>query len=145
MEEKFGRATQSQHQMLGFRNVVDYCGFQDLGYLGPDFTWSNMQEGDARICLRLDRALATTGWITNFGVTKVHHLTNSTSDHCALLLANPSKIHQPRGKHFHFEAMWTKREDCKLVIEVCWGMGSSLDTPKGMAQNLKACTAKLAA
>ena len=144
MDEKFRRATQSQHQMSGFRNVVDYCGFQDLGYLRNDFTWSNMQEGDARICLRLDRALSTTDWITNFWVTKVHHLIDSTSDHCALLLANPLKIHQPQGKWFHFEAMWTKREDYKSVIEACWRMGSSLDTPKGMAQNLKVCTAELA-
>ena len=52
-----------------------------------------MQEGEARICLRLDRALATTDWITNFEVTKVHHLTNSTSDHYVLLLTDPSKVH----------------------------------------------------
>lgn len=104
-----------------------------------------MQEGDARICLRLDRALATTDWIKNFGETKVHHLTNSTLDHCDLLLADPSKTLQPQGKRFHFEAIWTNREDCKSVIEAYWGMGSNLDTLEGMAQNLKICAAELAA
>ena len=38
MEEKFGGVTRSQQQMSSFRNVVDYCGFQDLGYHGLDFT-----------------------------------------------------------------------------------------------------------
>ena len=89
--------------------------------------------------------MATTDWITNFGTTKVHHLTDSTSDHCALLLTDPSKIHQPQGKRFHFEAIWAKREDCKSVIESCWGIGSSLDTPEGMAQNITACVAEPAA
>ena len=59
MDEKAGGSIRSQQQMDGFRNVVDFCGFSDLGYCGTDFTWSNMQEGEHNIQLRLDRALAT--------------------------------------------------------------------------------------
>lgn len=72
--------------MDGFRSVVDFCGFSDLGYCGPDFTWCNMQEGENIIQLRLDRALATPEWIEKFDGMRVYHLVDSTSDHCALLL-----------------------------------------------------------
>ena len=57
--------------MDGFRSVVDFCGFSDLGYCGPDFTWCNMQEGENRLQLRLDRALATPEWIEKFDGMKV--------------------------------------------------------------------------
>ena len=49
----------TQRQIDGFREVVNACGFKDLGYSGPDFTWCNMQEGENCVYLRLDRALAT--------------------------------------------------------------------------------------
>ena len=74
--------------MDGFREVVNACGFKDLGYCGLDFTWCNMQEGDNRIYLRLDRAFATNDWINYFNGTRVLHLVESTSDHCALLIAD---------------------------------------------------------
>ena len=74
--------------MDGFREVANARGFKDLGYCGSDFTWCNMQEGDNRIYLRLDRAFATNDWINYFNGTRVLHLVESTSDHCALLIAD---------------------------------------------------------
>ena len=70
--------------MDGFRRVVDYCAFQDLGYCGSDFTWCNMQDGENRIYLRLDRALANLEWIDKFGGMKpIIWLTqHSTTAHC---------------------------------------------------------------
>ena len=104
MNEKFGGANRSQHQMDGFRRIVNYCDFHDLGYCGPDYTWSNMQDGENRICLRLDRALATLEWSARFGGMKVYHLMDSTSDHCALLVTNSRTRHRPKVRCFHFEA-----------------------------------------
>ena len=65
--EKSGGAIQSQQQMDGFRKVVDYCAFQELGYYGSNFTWCNMQGGDNKIYLRLDRAFANLEWFEKFG------------------------------------------------------------------------------
>ena len=45
-----------------------------------------MQDGENRIQLRLDRALATHEWRVKFTEMRVYHLVDSTSDHCALLL-----------------------------------------------------------
>ena len=93
MNEKFGGANHPQQQMDGFREIVNYCGFHDFGYCGLDYTWSNMQEGENRICLRLDRALATPEWLARFERMKVYHLVDSTLDHYALLVTNPRARH----------------------------------------------------
>ena len=66
MHEKAGGLVRPQQQMDGFRNIVNFCDFSDLGYCGNDFTWCNMQDDENRIQLRLDRALATHEWIVKF-------------------------------------------------------------------------------
>lgn len=104
-----------------FREVVNACGFKDLGYMeysGPDFTWCNMQEGENRIYLRLDRALATNDWISYFNGTRVHHLVDSTSDHCALLIADSIAVQPSRKHRFHFEEMWTKKRSVRKLSEM---------------------------
>ena len=104
-----------------FREVVNTCGFKDLGYCGPDFTWCNMQEGINRTYLRLDRALATNDWISYFSGTRVLHLVDSTFDHCALLIADSIAMQPSRKRRFHFEEMWTKKKECKDIIKNAWG------------------------
>ena len=69
--------------------MVNLCGFKDLGYSGTDFTWCNMQVGDSRVYLRLDRALVTSDCVDKFGEVRVNHLVESTLDHCALFITNP--------------------------------------------------------
>ena len=73
MEEKRGGVMRPQKQMDDFREAIHECGFKDLGYCGLDFTWCNMQEGDGRVCLSLDRVLAMTDWIDQYRETRVYH------------------------------------------------------------------------
>ncbi|XP_075660563.1 uncharacterized protein LOC142630448 [Castanea sativa] len=138
MSEKMGGAQRSQRQMGGFREAINYCGFKDLGFCGPDFTWCNMQEGRQRIYLRLDRVLVTQDWIDHYRDMKVHHLVESTSDHCALLITDviPQRLTK---KRFQFEAMWTRRNDCRDVIKAIWNEGVNLCSPNGMVDGLKQC------
>ena len=50
-----------------------------------------------------------------------------------------------RGKHrFYFEAIWTKRADCKKVIEEVWGANTNLYDPSGFSAGLKMCVDNLA-
>ena len=144
MTEKAGRAQHSQNQMDGFRQIVNHCGFKDLGYYGPNYTWCNMKEGSNRTSLRLDRAFATNEWLEHFKDPTVHHLAESTSNHCILAITD-SPLPSCRGKrHFHFEAMWVKREDCHGVIEAAWHSGTLSATPKRVASNLQICENALA-
>ena len=76
-----------------------------------------MQEGNNSISLRLDRAFATSEWVEKFGGLKVHHIADSTLDHHALLVTDSISKRYASEKHFHFEAMWAKNNDCKAVID----------------------------
>ena len=88
MIEKSGGVQRSQTQMDGFRRIVNQCGFKDLGYCGPNYTWCNMKEGSNRISLYLDRAFANSEWLELFQEPIVHHLADSTSDHCLLAITD---------------------------------------------------------
>ena len=80
MIEKSGGVQRSQTQMDGFRRIVNQCGFKDLGYCGPNYTWCNMKEGSNRISLYLDRAFANSEWLELFQEPIIHHLADSTFD-----------------------------------------------------------------
>lgn len=137
--EKLGCASRPQQQMDSFRNAVERCNFKDMGYYGLHFTWCNQQEGDDRIYLRLDRAFATIDWLDHFSSIKVHHLLDITSDHCPLLLTESITIGQRRGCRFHFKAMWTRRADCKEIIEEGWNESMEPSMPGGIAVKIKQC------
>ena len=125
--------------MDAFRNVVNRCGFKDMGYSRSKYTWCNQREGEDRMYLRLDRAFATLDWLAHFRDIKVRHLVDTTFDHCPLLLAE-SRVLQQRGKRrFHFEAMWTRRVDCKDIIEQVWNEGTGLNNPSGLITGLRQC------
>ena len=48
-EEKIGGALRSFNQMQLFRDVIDECGFMDLGFMGPKYTWSQHFDYDQSI------------------------------------------------------------------------------------------------
>ena len=95
--------------------------------------------------MRLDRAFATSNWIEKFGEVRVNHLVDSTSDHCALYVVDPKTPKQPRTRRFHFEAMWTKNDECRNIIEATWSIAGNVNTAECMAVALKACAMDLKA
>ncbi|KAL5753864.1 hypothetical protein ACOSP7_022084 [Xanthoceras sorbifolium] len=56
--EKLGGLLKPQYLINNFREAVEFCGFQDLGYSGSIFTWSNKRHDSALIqeSVRLDRS-----------------------------------------------------------------------------------------
>ena len=95
-----------------------------------------MQEGDDRVYLRLDRAFAMQSWIDNYKEARVHHIVDSTSDHFALLISDFVAYQMPRRRRFHFEAMWTKKEECRDIIEAAWRNSTNQNSPGGMVERL---------
>lgn len=73
-DEKLGGAIRNHRQMKSFRNVLDECGFIDLGFVGPRFTWSKHFLDGHSIWERLNRGLANTNWFHKFPESRVHHL-----------------------------------------------------------------------
>ena len=72
--EKPGGPSRAQQQMEGFRKAIDFCGFQDMGYEGPKFTWCNQRPNEGRIQLRLDRVLVTVEWAEYYQNARVFHI-----------------------------------------------------------------------
>uniref|UniRef100_A0A2N9GCE4 RNase H type-1 domain-containing protein n=1 Tax=Fagus sylvatica TaxID=28930 RepID=A0A2N9GCE4_FAGSY len=122
VEEKQGRLSQLENQMQRFRDVLDDCGFIDLGYSGPSYTWTNNRVGDMT-WERLDKAVATSNWLMLFPTAKVHHLEGCWSDHKQILVAR--KQLWPLGRQRKLEFPCTKCGIKFIHAEKGFGCGAA--------------------
>ena len=89
--------------------------------MGQRYTWCNGRIGEQRTLVRLDRMVANEKWLNMFREAKVYHRAMAVSDHCLLNLSLRRRVSRKGGrKRFMFEAMWTREEGCKKVIEEAW-------------------------
>ena len=66
LKEKCGWAERNADQMMAFRNSLDACNLQDLGFSGSNYTWCNGRFGSQRTLIRLDRMVANAEWRSLF-------------------------------------------------------------------------------
>ncbi|XP_065629560.1 uncharacterized protein LOC136067511 [Quercus suber] len=141
--EKSGGPYRAQRQKEGFWDAVKVCGFQDLGFSGPQFTWCNMCEGNDRVYLRLDKAFANTDRLNMFHNCRVHHVVDSTSNHCILRVTDSRAPPLSQKRHFHFKALWARCEDCYGIVKAAWNRGSPSNTLGDIAANRNLCAFEL--
>ncbi|KAL5823208.1 hypothetical protein ACOSQ4_021108 [Xanthoceras sorbifolium] len=84
--EKDGGLPKQRRLLLNFREALDACGLQDLGFEGPLFTWCNGRVGNAFVQERLDRYVCSRDWLSLFPASYVQHLDFWKSDHRPILL-----------------------------------------------------------
>ena len=118
--EKHGGSMRSQSQMQLFRDVVDECWFLDLGFVGPQFTWSKHYATGHSVWERLDRGLANYECFTRFAGAQVHHLHSDSSDHRPLLITLTDLEVARKKKIFKFEDMWLSNKGCSDTVEAVW-------------------------
>lgn len=116
--EKEGGRDRPHNKMKPFRDVLDKCGFMDLGFVCFPFTWHKHYTG-YKVWERLDWAVATNEWFSMFPGTQIHHLDVTTSDHKALWIT-PKGMDSSFPKPFHFEHMWLTNNGCSDTVEVVW-------------------------
>jgi len=116
-------APQAHNLMQAFRDVLDQCGFVDLGYSGLDFTWHRHRQGEL-IWERLDRGVVNYEWLAQFPTIRIRHLNCFTSDHHPILLSLDSNGERQcwRQKPFRFKAMWLTNPDCNGIISRAWAV-----------------------
>ena len=59
--------------MNSFCDMVDECGFVDLGFVGHKITWRGRRLGGV-VLERLDRAFASNSWLEKNLATRVQHI-----------------------------------------------------------------------
>ena len=92
VDEQMGGNDREEWCMEGFWEVVDFCGFTDLGFRGLPYTWDNRREGSRNIKVRLDRGLADNDWIDLFGNSTITHVQTTESDHYACIRASGREV-----------------------------------------------------
>ena len=117
--EKLGGRHRPSRQMEDFRDVLDGCRFQDLGFSGNKFTWCNGHGDGHTVWERLDRAVSSAEWLSMFLASKVVHMESGTSGHKLIIIylaGIPKRVNKP----WRFEQMWIRDEGCRGVIEEAW-------------------------
>ena len=144
-EEKMGGALRRERQMREFREVLDFCGFRDLGFVGSPFTWCNNHPDEGVTWIWLDRGVATPSWSQLFPTVRVHHIAGSLSDHCPLWLSSDdeNKRFYKRNRPFRFEAAWLKDERCEGVIKQAWQKQSPGEHMDKVIHKIEACRTSL--
>nr|POE46432.1 hypothetical protein CFP56_41679 [Quercus suber] len=130
--------------MQNFHDALDHCGFADLGFSGPKFTWHGRRRGEW-IWERLDRGVANYEWLTQFPTGRVKHLNCFTSDHRPILLSldGNSEFQKWHRKPFQFVAMWISNPKCKEVVERAWDCAPNGTSMFVAATKLKRCKNQL--
>lgn len=121
--EKEGGRQRSQWCMDDFREALQACRVEDLGFEGDRFTWrNNNHRVEGYIRERLDRAVANIEWQEMFPNVKIINGDPRHSDHRPLVIdTGPEEVRRRGGTTtYRFEAAWTEEEECKEVVKKAW-------------------------
>ncbi|KAK1684139.1 hypothetical protein QYE76_044987 [Lolium multiflorum] len=142
--EQFGGLERQEWKMEGFREAIEECKLEDLGFLGLPYTWDNKQHGDRNIKVRLDRALGDDKFMECFDNTTVNNVQCCESDHSALVISVRRSDWIDEGmisKPFRFENAWTRHDRYTQIVEDAWQAGES--SLQGVYDALSAVRQKL--
>ena len=103
--EKQGGIDRPFRQIDNFRNYVNSCGLNDIGFVGSWFTWSMYRQDLGWIRERINHVFATTEWLSRFPGARLYHLASLALDHCWMLRMNLRVRQRKTTKLFRFEAM----------------------------------------
>ena len=140
VQDKKGGVPRDHNLMENFHEVLDVCGFFDLGYSGLDFTWKRRRRGEL-IWERLDIGVANYEWLTKFPTSRVRHLNCFTSNHHPILLSLDvgGEHHKWRRKPFRFKVIWVTDSRCKDTISRAWNCSTGGTPMYATAMKLKQC------
>lgn len=137
--EKVGGVVRPHHQMQLFSDIIDECGFMDLGFVGPKFTWCRHFENGTSIWERLNRGLTTNDWFPKFLGSKVHHLQCDSLDHCPLLVVLAPLDISSRKKPFRFKEMWLSNPGYGEIVQVAWNQGFGVELDREILEKVEKC------
>lgn len=116
--EKWAECRKLRGQMEEFMTSLETCQLEDLGFVGPKFTWCNKRDGGQVIMEHLDRALANNRWQELFTFRQVEIFASCTLDHAPVFIwfHNKRRSRDKRCSRFQYEVTW-KQKEIKEVIQ----------------------------
>lgn len=112
---------------------------QDLGFVGPKFTWCNRRDDGNIIRARLDRALANEEWRGLYPIVRVEVLASRNLDHAPIILKFQKRQgrQKPYEKRFRYEARWGKKEVGEVIHQVWRKKSQEVSVWRAIKQNLE--------
>ncbi|KAA3476120.1 reverse transcriptase [Gossypium australe] len=143
--EKKGGLPMEEARMEAFRRTLEDCLLEDIGFLGPWFTWERGRILERNIRERIDRCVATGSWSQTFLNYSLRHLSHSFSDHCPLLAETEDGRKRSNTSRFRFESWWVLEESCEKEVKKLWKecSGPYLNRMTTLAQGLKAWAGRM--
>jgi hypothetical protein len=119
VNEKLGPTRADVRRINEFCAHVKQCGFIDLGYSGPAYTWTNKRFTTNPTYERLDRCLDNAEWCVTFPAMTIYHLPMMRSDHASILAVLNSQRFRT-NKPFRFENWWLMEHEYHTVARQSW-------------------------
>ncbi|KAL9230664.1 hypothetical protein vseg_005987 [Gypsophila vaccaria] len=106
-------------ELMSFQQCVLDCNLKDMKAIGRFFTWTNKQEGLAKVMTKIDRALINDDWLEVFESSYAEFLAEGTFDHspCLIhLLGNRGR----ETRSFKFYNIWCLVPEFIQVVQQSW-------------------------
>ncbi|KAI5008136.1 hypothetical protein ZWY2020_009184 [Hordeum vulgare] len=123
--EKQGGVPRPQRCLDAFRDALNFCNLNDLGFEGDVFTWRNNNfRVDGYIREHLDRVVANPSWRSRFPGYKIVNGDPGHSDHRPVVVYVHGTVNRRRHGNFtenrRFEAKWLLEDECETVVNSAW-------------------------
>ncbi|XP_048494363.1 uncharacterized protein LOC125494694 [Beta vulgaris subsp. vulgaris] len=123
LHERIGSAV-TLEEVDEFRQCLRTCEMNDLSFNGHAFSWSNKQEGESRVCSKIDRVIGNDAWLNAFPNATISFLPEGCSDHTPYVI-NLDSLINPRPKTYRFFNMWTEDVEFMDKVQGVWSMDVS--------------------
>ncbi|XP_038699544.1 uncharacterized protein LOC119996822 [Tripterygium wilfordii] len=148
--EKVGGSDRGGTTMNDFNDALSDSNLVDLGFKGNKYTWSNRRKSpESFIKERLDRSLASLGWLQRWGTYHVEYLTTISSDHSCMYVCwdDRSLRRSALTRRFRYEPNLGAKDACHQLVRQQWvrriDRGGAQSALSYLQLNLKFCGPKI--
>ncbi|XP_062093811.1 uncharacterized protein LOC133799837 [Humulus lupulus] len=119
VDDRLGGRPISVKEMEDVRQWLALGEATEMKTLGPNYTWSNKQDGGARIFSKLDRVFSNESWNDIFPLAVAYAQWDMVFDHCYLLIKHMD-FRRSGVKTFQFYNMWVAHEKFRETVLNSW-------------------------
>lgn len=140
-DERVG-APVRQWEMASMRECMGICRLQDMCSSGNMFTWSNKQEGGARVFSKIDRVMVNNKREEVYATASAAFLNEGEFDHTPCIISFNDRSLRSK-KPFKYFTMWKSSFNFEDINKRCWSADIRGNKMFKVLQKLKRVNAEL--